>query len=293
MKERIRQAISVMEALEKMAPESSKRSRLQWLRFGRVSIDGKVVENPKQILQPGQEIALEGKRSPFPSGIRKVFEDRSLVVIDKPAGILSVASESEKEETVHHILKRVYHPARIYVVHRLDQGTSGLLLFAKTPQMRDSLKELLERHEIQREYVAIVEGHPSAPEGTWDDYQYEDAHFHVHSTRDPRRGKRRITHYREVARSKKWSVLALQLETGGKNQIRVHCQQAGCPVICDDKYGAEEDPIHRLGLHAYRLTFIHPLTRKKAAFVSPVPLSFQQQFPSGSFVRFEGGHAPE
>jgi len=180
-----------------------------------------------------------------------------------------VATAFEKGETAHALLRKKYHPRTVHVVHRLDQDTSGVMLFALSEKARDKLKEMFEKHSLQRVYCALIEGKLPQEQGSWVSYQFEDAQYYVHNSDDPAKGKMAITHYRVKESSKRFSLLELTLETGRKNQIRVHCQAAGHPIAGDKKYGSSCDP-GRLCLHAQFLGFIHPITGKQLSFTSDV-----------------------
>ena len=192
--------------------------------------------------------------------------------------MLSVATAFDKTNTAHSVLKAQFKPRQVYVVHRLDQDTSGVMLFALKENCFEAMKKIFEKHDIDRVYYAIVEGNLDSSSGTWQSYLYEDANYHVHSTTSAQTGELAITHYEVKAANKHYSLLELKLETGRKNQIRVHCQQAGNPVVGDKKYGATKNPLKRLGLHAYMLAFVHPSTHKKKIFTSPLPEVFLKIF---------------
>jgi len=212
----------------------------------------------------------------------KIVEDHDLVVIDKPMGLLSVATDSNTENTAHAYLKNYFNQKRVFVVHRLDRDTSGVMLFALNERARDRLKSIFEKHDIERTYCAIVEGFVAPNEGTWSSYLYEDAQYIVHATENPKKGKKAITHYSCQKATPQYSLVLLRLETGKKNQIRVHCQNAGYPVAGDEKYGAKTNPLRRLALHAFSLAFEHPFTHKKMRFEIPIPEKFFQ------IVKFKG-----
>ncbi len=202
--------------------------------------------------------------------LKILYEDRDLVVIDKPAGLLSVATDFELGRSAHSILKRRFHRPHITPVHRLDRETSGLLVFAHSDAARLGLKAQFEEHSIKREYRAIVYGILPEKKGTFESYLSEDARYFVRSG-DPDRGKLAITHYEVIEQRKEQSVLRVFLETGRKNQIRVHLSEAGFPIVGDKKYGNEDDQAPRLYLHALELGFIHPVTQKELHFHSPSP----------------------
>ncbi len=265
---------NILEALGALFPDTSKNNLRSWLKEGRVHLDDKVVKEGKEPVSLGQSIEIKRKERALNCDLRILYEDKHLVVIYKPEGLLSVATAFETELTAHAILKERYRPGRAHVIHRLDQDTSGVMLFARTESARDQLKDIFSKHAIEREYCAIVEGQVPSPTGTWSSYQYEDANYVVHTTQNPNKGKLAITHYKRGKVTKKYSWLHLELETGRKNQIRVHCAEAGHPIIGDKKYGAKSNPIKRIALHAHSLGFIHPITKKKMHFSAPVPESF-------------------
>ena len=269
---------SLLNILSKLAPGSSKTTLRSWLKEGRIDVDGEIVKQGTLVVAKGQKVSLVAKVQFAGGGIRIIYEDKHLVAIEKPKGLLSVATAFEKGDTAHGYLKAHYHPRRVHVVHRLDQDTSGVMLYALSEEGYEGLKALFPEHEIERSYYAIVEGHPSPSSGTWKSYLYEDNLYVVHSTTDPEKGRLATTHYETKKVSSHYSLLELKLETGRKNQIRVHCADSGHPVAGDKKYGATTDPLHRLCLHAAFIAFVHPVTGKKMHFASPVPQSFDRLF---------------
>lgn len=267
---------TLLEALQCMAPESSKTTLRSWLRDGRVTVDGQVIKISAFIIKRGQEVALGARPKFAHEDVRIYYEDKHIVAIEKPTGLLSVATDFQKEKTAHAFLKNYYRPGRVFVVHRIDQDTSGVMLFALTEEARDLLKAKFEKHDIERVYIAIVEGKLPSRKGSWRSRIYEDELYKVHTTDDPHLGQEAITHYEVIDFTGRYSVLQLTLETGRKNQIRVHCQAAGHPVVGDRKYGASGNPIQRLALHAHLIAFKHPITDKYVKFISPVPQVFQK-----------------
>lgn len=268
---------TLLEALGQLSPESSKTTLRSWLKEGRVAVDGQVKKLASEPLHAGQEVTL-GTRPRFAKDglLRILYEDRHLVVVEKPKGLLSVSTAFEKGDTAHAFLKDKYRPQRVFVVHRLDQDTSGIMLFALSEAARDQLKILFEKHDIERAYTAIVEGQVKPSSGTWQSYLHEDENYFVRSITDSEKGQLAITHYTVLSTSKRYTTLQLKLETGRKNQIRVHCQDAGFPVVGDKKYGALTDPIKRLCLHAHLLAFLHPITKQPMRFESQIPEEFRR-----------------
>ena len=265
---------SLLDLLAKKSPNSSKTTLRSWIKEGRVTVDGQIAKQGNDPINKGQQIALTSKQHLIEGTLRIFYEDAHFVANEKPVGLLSVATAFDKTETAHALVKRHYHPHKVYVVHRIDQDTSGVMLFALSEDGYNNLKELFKEHDIQRSYYAVVEGKLSPPKGTWQSYLYEDSQYVVHSTDDPAKGTIAITHYEVQKTSPRYTLLKLTLETGRKNQIRVHCRESGCPVVGDKKYGAVTNPIKRLCLHAATLEFAHPITGKKMSFNSPIPEKF-------------------
>ncbi|MGK5594796.1 MAG: RluA family pseudouridine synthase [Parachlamydiaceae bacterium] len=276
MKTKISEKQHLLEVLSVLAPDSTKTTLRSWVKQGRVTINGKACRRADIEVLPGQEVSVEPKQWVLGGNIKILYQDHHLIVIDKPEGILSVSSNFEKKETAHGYLKQHFAPSRIHVVHRLDQDTSGVMIFAVSEKARDRLKAMFEKHDLERSYIALVEGAFDEEKGTWQSYLYEDGNYYVRTTNNPEKGKLAITHFEVLNVKKNLSSLRLTLETGRKNQIRVHCKEAGHPVIGDKKYGAETNALKRLGLHAHYLSFKHPITGKVMAFTSPVPKEFNR-----------------
>jgi len=261
--------ITLLEALKKIAPDSSTTTLRQWLKVGRILVNGKVEKKASQPLEPGQTITLADKPNKKIKNISIIYEDQDVVVIEKPVGMLSVATDFDTEHNAHAYLKRHYDDQRVYVIHRLDQDTSGVMVFALSKSAMDELKVQFADHTITRCYTALVEGKLEHKKGTWETYLYEDANYVVHVT--DKNGEQAISHYEVLDEKGEFSTLNVTLETGKKNQIRVHCQHVGHPIVGDVKYGATKNPLNRLGLHARHLAFDHPSTGRRMTFESPVP----------------------
>lgn len=270
MKTKIQKESYVLDALKDLSPESSKNTLKAWVEQGRVFVNETRLKSWNKLLKPGQDLKVGPKIAFAEEGIKILYEDRYLVVVDKPEGLLSVASLSETEQTVHSILKRRLKK-RVFPAHRLDKGTSGVLVFAYTLETQENLKNQFMLHTIERMYYGIVKGHLSNQKGTWRSYLAEDELFFVKSRPE---GKLAITHY-EVAREKKhYSLVKFNLETGRKNQIRVQAADCGNPILGDTKYGKPTYFVSRLCLHAHVLGFTHPTLNKPMRFTSPLPPLF-------------------
>jgi len=210
------------------------------------------------------------------SGIRIRHEDTDIIVIEKPAGLLSIASASEEEKTAYAFLTnhvRVGNPRgreRVWVVHRLDRETSGVMIFAKNEAAKTALQSDWET--VEKKYLAVVEGAPRHDSGTYDSLLDESNPLKVYPANGTGPETRHaVTHYRVTKKGKATTLVELTLETGRRHQIRVQLAEDGCPIVGDKKYGAHTNPIKRIALHATSLRFIHPATRKEMRFDSPLP----------------------
>lgn len=265
---------NLLSSLGKKYPDSSKATLKKMVAEGRVVVDNGVATSPLHPLMKGQKVKVLAKKSFLEGDVKLLYSDKDIAVVDKPYGLLTVATDFQAEKTMHALLKRHFPNARVFPVHRLDQDTSGLLVFALNEVARDFLKEEFEKRRPKRRYLAVVEGGPDPSEGVWRSYLREDANYVVRNTSDQTEGKLAITHYKTVKKGRSFSLLELKLETGRKNQIRVHCQMAGVPVVGDKKYGSTKNPFYRLMLHAFELTLNHPKTGKSMKFESAVPEEF-------------------
>ena len=255
------------------------RTRVKkWLRLGCVSVNGKSVTRHDLALTlkdtvdvtPHKKTALAGK-----SPVTIVFQDDHLVVIDKPSGLLTVATEKEKEKTVYFKLNEWLReanpdrPERVFIVHRLDRETSGLIVFAKNETAKYALQDSWEKTE--KLYYAVVEGVPSKKEDILKSHLAQNTILKVYATDRERPSKLAVTHYRVIRTDGKFSLLEVMPRTGRKNQIRVQLADIGHPVAGGEKYGAQSDPARRLALHAHQLSFRHPVSGKALSFKSPLP----------------------
>lgn len=292
----------LLEYLLKTLHDQSKTKVRQALKHGLVSVNEKTTTRFDLPLVPGDRVWLRSSREPKSSsvpqaGIRVIFEDDWLIVIEKPAGLLTIATETVSRQTAfywtnQYVLETAaaslkkersrHFPKprgkQIFVVHRLDREASGLLVFAKSFEVKQQLQTGW--HLASKKYYAVVEGIPSKPFGTITSFLRENKRLSVYSTSNPRDAKRSTTHYRTVRTCEKYALLEVGLETGRKHQIRVHLSEMGHPIVGDERYGSKTDPMGRLGLHAFHLSFPHPVTGEQQAFESPLPVSFEKIFLS-------------
>lgn len=275
MKTIVQKNSALLDVLKELSPDSSKNTLKSWVEKGRVWVDNAVAKKSHVEVKAGQAVSVGPKASFTDEGIKIVYEDRYLVVLDKPETLLSVATLKEEERTVHAILKKRLGKA-VFAVHRLDRDTSGLMMFAYTKEARELLKKKFEVHAVLRHYIALVQGVLKEKKGTWKSYLIEDTNYRVYSVPSGNGGAQlAITHYEVLDEKPTFSCVRFALETGRKNQIRVHCKDAGHPILGDEKYGSTVDPYHRLCLHAFQLEFVHPFTNKKMSFKSQLPAAFR------------------
>lgn len=249
------------------------------LRDGRVMVNDVRVTRHVHPLRPGDRVCLAPAADrPHRAGLKVVYADDALIAVEKPPGLLIVATESEKADTAFTRLSAdlaARRAGRPFVVHRLDRGTSGLLLFARTARVRDALQADWGR--VAKTYLAVVEGRPRAPAGVVENFLAEGTNLRVRAVRtDVPGAKRAVTRYRLIREGRGLSLIEVGLETGRKHQIRVHLAGLGCPVIGDPDYGANTDPVGRLGLHAWRLALDHPVTGRRLELESPLPIKLRR-----------------
>lgn len=215
----------------------------------------------------------------WPKGLKVLYEDRDVVVVDKVSGLLTVSTEKVRENTAYYLLSDYVRKGnrksknRVFIVHRLDRDTSGVIVFAKTEGAKRFLQD--QWHGFEKKYYAVVHGSMSEKEGLITSHLAENSIHRMYSVADPAKGRLSRTGYRVLRESAKYSLLELDLLTGRKNQIRVHLADRGCPVAGDKKYGIKDKDITRLTLHAASITFVHPFTREKMNVSTGVPSYFQ------------------
>lgn len=230
--------------------------------------------------QPKKQLTRNLSR--LPQGLTLLYEDKDLLVVDKPAGLLTVGTRHEKVRTVHSLLTDYIRTGcgrcrkQLFVVHRLDRDTSGVLIFAKSEEAMERLKDRWKENE--KKYLAIVHGILEKKSGTITSYLAEDEDYIVYQTRDSAKGRLAQTMYRVIGEKKAFSLLEVSLLTGRKNQIRVHMAGIGHAILGDVKYGRGDDRLPRMALHARSITFRHPFSNKQLSFESEVPEVFTKLF---------------
>lgn len=252
----------------------------QWLKYGSVKVNGRSITRFNHRLQAGDVVSIRGKdevlsESLLPRGMTVLFEDASIVVIEKPAHLLSMASATERNKTAYTYLTDYVRrgnpqsPKRVWIVHRLDRETSGLMIFAKS----EEAKHVLQASWLQAEkcFLAVVEGDLPADRGVLNSHLEERGPLTAYSAPPSERTRLAATNYRVLKRSATCALVELTPQTGCRNQIRVHLADAKCPIIGDRKYKALTNPARRLALHASFLQFPHPLSGEILKFTSRLP----------------------
>lgn len=270
----------LLEFLLSVLKEQSRTTVKSLLAHQQIRINGRICTQFDAPLRKGDNVTVcfDKQNKPFRHPLLEIiFEDEHLIAVHKKAGLLSMANDRVKEKTAYHILsdyvKRSDPRSLIFILHRLDRDTSGLMMFAKSREIQEKLQSNWKQSVVERKYVAVVEGTPPQSQGTLKSYLSEDGNYFIHSSDAPG-GKLAITHYRVLKSNKQYSLVELNLETGRKNQIRVHMQSLNHPICGDKKYGARTNPLHRLALHAFKLHFIHPVTHRSIDLETPVPKAF-------------------
>ena len=269
-----------------LANVSQSRSKVKATLQGQgIKVNGKTVTQFDYPLQPGMKVAVSktkrnqrGFKSRY---VKIVYEDRWLVVIEKNIGILSMAaghSSLNVKSVLDDYFKKTHQKCMAHVVHRLDRDTSGLMVYAKDIQTEQILEHNWHQIVYDRRYVAVLSGEMEQNEGTIQNWLKDNKAYVTYSSPVDNGGKLAITHFFVMDRTTEHSLVEFKLETGRKNQIRVHAADMGHPVCGDPKYGNGDDPLHRLCLHAWLLCFSHPVTGERMEFETPVPTAFRLLF---------------
>jgi 23S rRNA pseudouridine1911/1915/1917 synthase len=288
-----RAATTLHGRLGALYPDVSGRRIRQWLAAGRVTVNGAVVRRGDAAVAAGDRIALGRPVAPFPAALRLVHDDAHLLVIDKPPGLLTIATETERARTVYRLVRdwvEAQGQGRIFVVHRLDRETSGLLVLARSAAAKEALQAQFAARTPERVYVARVEGVVRADRGELSSRLVEDRSLRVRTVRGARRtggassggdragrspgGRDAISRYRVLARYRDATLLEVSLVTGRRGQIRAQLAAMGHPVEGDRAYGSHRDPLGRVCLHAARLGFLHPAGGRRVVFESAPPAGF-------------------
>lgn len=262
-------------------PQRKRTTVKELLRHNQVKVNDEVVTQFDLTLSTDDTVYVNLTRE-FPRfynrRLKIVHEDEDVIVVNKGYGLLSMGNDKVKEGTAYSILKEyvkwVDPRQKIFIVHRLDRDTSGLMMFAKNVKAKESMQHNWNNMVLNRTYVAVVEGTVENDEGVIRTYLAENSKYEVYVTENPAEGQLAVTRYKVLRRKNGYTLMELELDTGRKNQIRVHMKHIGHPITGDRRYGAASSPIHRLALHARTLRFVHPVSRHEMNFSTPVPASF-------------------
>ena len=262
-------------------PDRKRTGIKQFLAHNQVAVNGMPTRQFDTPLKQGDKVEVNLTREFrvfYNRRLKLVYEDEHILVVNKGYGLLSMGTDKIKEGTAYSILREYvkWHDPRnkIFIVHRLDRDTSGLMVFAKTVEAKEKLQHNWNNMVLERKYLAVVEGVVEPADGEVRSYLAENSRFEVYSTDNPEEGQLAVTRYRTLKSGGGYSLLEVSLDTGRKNQIRVHMKDLGHPIAGDRRYGAGSSPVHRMALHAQTLRFVHPVTRKEMSFATPVPVPF-------------------
>ena len=267
----------LIEFLKKMFSNLSKNSVKSLLHNEKVFVNGNMTTKYNYELNIGDVVEIREKVA---KNIDIIYEDKDIIVINKPSGLLTVATEKEKNKTAYHLvmeyLKKNNKNNRIFIIHRLDKDTSGIIMFAKNERAKHLYQDNWNDIVKKRCYYAVIAGKMENKEGTIKSYLKENGNM-VYSVKD-RSGKLAITEYKVLKERKNISLLDINLKTGRKNQIRVHMKENKTPILGDLKYGEKSKLINRLALHAYKLELVNPVTKKLLTFEINMPNEFKMLF---------------
>ncbi len=279
----VTQETTLLPFLIQTLQDKSRTEIKSMLKYKHIAIMDKPVTQFDTPLSPGDAVQINFGRSFYKFNnpqVRILYEDEWMVVIEKASGLLSVANETQRTNNAFNIVREyIRHDnpeADLYTCHRLDQYTSGILMFSKNRDMQQELRENWDFYVKERRYVCVTERVPEQKEGEIQSYLTENEHLQVHSTDDPEEGRLAITRYRMLQSRGRFALIDVEILTGKKNQIRVHMAEMGCPIAGDIKYGAETNPARRLMLHNYRFSIIHPVSGELMRFQLPFPPVFRK-----------------
>ena len=262
-------------------PHKNRDNIKTFLKYQQVLVNGQPVSQFNYHLIPGQIVTItRNKITPSKTykGISILYEDNDIIVIDKHAGVLSVATGKKEKFTAYSLLydhvKKNNPDGKIFIVHRLDRDTSGLMLFCKSAKVQKILQKNWNEIIRERVYVALTEGLVAPASGEISSYLVENAEGIVYSGQDSGRGRWAVTQYETIRSDENHTLLRMSLRTGRKNQIRVHLKDIGHPVVGDKKYGSKDHSLGRMGLHALVIAFRHPVTGKEMRFETHIPRKF-------------------
>lgn len=273
---------TLLSAVGKILSDHTPTKLKSMLKHDQFAVNGTPCSQFDREVKAGDEIAVNFDQAfaTFRSQrLQLVYEDDDVLVVDKGYGLLSMGTDRVKDGTVYSLMRsyvKANNPRKqVFIVHRLDRDTSGLMMLAKSAEAKDTMQHNWNNMVLSRKYVAVLEGELENDEGVVKSYLAENSQYEVFSTNNPKEGQLAITRYKVLRRANGKTLVEVELDTGRKNQIRVHMKDLGHPIVGDRKYGAGPSPIHRLALHAQTLRFVHPITRRDMKFETPIPAKFR------------------
>lgn len=280
----------LLDFLIAVMPDRKRTTVKEMLKHRQVMVGQTVTTQFDAPLSPGDKVSVNTTREfqvfSHPR-LKLVYEDDDIIVINKGYGLLSMGTDKPGEQTAYSIvreyLKRKDPRNKLFIVHRLDRDTTGLMMFAKNMQAKETMQHNWNNMVLERRYIAVTEGALEPADGEIRSYLTENSAHEVYSTTRPGEGQLAVTYYRTLKVRQPYSLVELSLATGRKNQIRVHLKEKGHPIVGDRRYGAAPSPIHRLCLHAQTLRFVHPVTRRDMNFSAPLPAGFFRLIGGYSF----------
>ena len=272
-------SITLLNSISNFKKDLSNKTIKNYIKNGMVKVNNETITNSSYFLHDGDKIEISYSKKIIPEyNLDILYEDDYLIAINKPCGLLSIANDKEKEITAYRMvsdyIKKNNKNKYIFVVHRLDQDTSGILMFCKNEKIRDKMQDNWNTIVKKRGYIAIVDGKLSG-NGTIHTFLMENKQQFVYSSKN-NQGKEAITHYSVLKNHNNYRLVQVFIDTGRRNQIRVHLSEKGYPIVGDKKYKCESNPIKRLCLHANILEFIHPVTKKLIHIESDIPSEFKK-----------------
>ena len=267
--------LSLIESLLENTSITSKKDIKNYIKHEMVYVNGTVCTIATKVLNPGDEVKIFFTKRNIPEfDLKILYEDKDLIAIDKPAGLLSISNAKEKDITAFRLvsdyIKKNNPKTKLFVVHRLDEMTSGVLLFSKNLKLKEELQSSWNDIVKTREYYCVVKG-KMPKSGKIESYLTMNHFQIVHSTKNKEKGLLAITRYETIKFKNSYSLLRVEIDTGRRNQIRVHMSEADHPIVGDKKYGSKINPINRLALHASKLSLIDPRTNKELTIISALP----------------------
>ena len=269
----VNESIELLDYLYNSIKDKSKNNIKSMLTSGYIYVNNKSITKYNYNLKPKDTIEIKYNID----GIDIIYEDKNIIVVNKPSGLLTISSEKEKEKTLYYLvsnyLKKINKNNKIFIIHRLDKDTSGVVMFAKNMNVKNTFQKNWNEYVKSREYTAVVEG-ITKNSGTITSYLKESNTF-VYSSKN-KDGKLAITHYTKVNSNDKYTLLNIKIDTGRKNQIRVAMKDIGNPIVGDKKYGSTKDPVKRLCLHHNKLVIYNPFEKKIMTFECKNPSIFSK-----------------